>query len=77
MGAPSTSRAPRTKQTARKTTGKGAAGQKVSQTAGPSREAYLDTFGGYENFMNSHGLKSWDDSDVEMGDAIMDEFGYH
>ena len=29
-----------------------------------------DSFGGYENFMYSYGLKPWNPDDVEEGEAI-------
>ncbi|CAL1704117.1 unnamed protein product [Somion occarium] len=29
-----------------------------------------DSFGGYENFMHSYGLKPWEDDDIEEGQAI-------
>ena len=35
-----------------------------------SRESVYDSYGGYENFMHSFGLKPWDADDVEEGQRI-------
>lgn len=82
VNAPSTHRMPRLKQTARKSTGEAPSQQQVShntyQSAGSARQSkgdYIDSFGGYENFMISYGLKPWDDEDIEMGSRILEEFG--
>ncbi|KAI0056561.1 hypothetical protein BV25DRAFT_1832097 [Artomyces pyxidatus] len=39
-----------------------------------SNYAYHQSFGGYNNFMASYGLKPWDDDDVQEGNAILDAF---
>lgn len=39
-----------------------------------SNYQYHKEAGGYNNFMHSHGLKPWDDDDVQEGKAILDAF---
>lgn len=36
--------------------------------------SYYKDFGGYNNFMASHGLKVWDHNGVQEGKAIIDSF---
>ena len=37
-----------------------------------SNDAIYETFGGWDNFMNSYGLKPWDEDDVDQGMAIVE-----
>ncbi|KAI0075890.1 hypothetical protein K474DRAFT_1566846, partial [Panus rudis PR-1116 ss-1] len=37
----------------------------------PSANSIYESYGGWQNFMHSHGLKTWDDDDVEEGHAIV------
>ncbi|KAK0214138.1 hypothetical protein IW262DRAFT_300413 [Armillaria fumosa] len=39
-----------------------------------SNNSYYESFGGYNNFMHSYGLKPWDMDDVEEGKAIIQMF---
>ncbi|KAK0470331.1 uncharacterized protein EV420DRAFT_1634759 [Desarmillaria tabescens] len=39
-----------------------------------SNNSYYASFGGYNNFMHSYGLKPWDMDDVEEGKAILEMF---
>ncbi|KAK0193313.1 hypothetical protein F5146DRAFT_1133983 [Armillaria mellea] len=56
--------------------------QKISETAAQSdstyqpksNNSYYESFGGYNNFMHSYGLKPWDMDDVEEGKAILQMF---
>jgi hypothetical protein len=37
-----------------------------------SNDAIYESFGGWDNFMNSYGLKPWDDDDIKDGMAIVE-----
>ena len=37
----------------------------------PSNNSIYQTFGGWPGFMHSHGLKPWNDDDVQEGKAIV------
>ncbi|KAH9899328.1 hypothetical protein C8Q73DRAFT_638018 [Cubamyces lactineus] len=54
---------------------KSSASNKTSDTYVPkSNNEYYKSFGGYNNFMRSYGLKPWDDDDVQEGKAIIEAF---
>ncbi|KAF8876851.1 hypothetical protein BD779DRAFT_1559386 [Infundibulicybe gibba] len=49
--------------------------RRFSQTYRPkSNEYYYESFGGWTNFMHSYGLKPWNESDVEQGKQIVEDF---
>ncbi|KAH6905532.1 hypothetical protein BKA70DRAFT_9070 [Coprinopsis sp. MPI-PUGE-AT-0042] len=57
-----------------------------NQRAGKGDETYVplssnaiyQSYGGWPNFMHSHGLKPWDQDDVEEGRQIVDKLKeYH
>ncbi|KAI0327214.1 hypothetical protein GY45DRAFT_1327915 [Cubamyces sp. BRFM 1775] len=51
------------------------ASTKRSETYVPKSDShYYKSFGGFNNFMHSYGLKPWDYDDVQEGKAIIEGF---
>jgi hypothetical protein len=46
-------------------------------TGDQSNNSYYKPYGGWTGFMHSHGLKPWDDDDVEEGKRIIEAFKEH
>ncbi|KAL4251648.1 hypothetical protein ABKN59_003777 [Abortiporus biennis] len=45
---------------------------KSSSDGKPSKYSIYKSYGGWPNFMHSHGLKTWDHDDVEEGNRIVE-----
>ncbi|EKM61260.1 uncharacterized protein PHACADRAFT_190408 [Phanerochaete carnosa HHB-10118-sp] len=51
--------------------------KKDSGSEAPARKSdyqYQKDFGGFNNFMHSYGLKTWDHDDIREGKAIIEAF---
>jgi len=49
----------------------------TSASAPKSDYAYHKAYGGYHGFMHSHGLKQYNDADVQEGKDIIEAFRQH
>ncbi|KAI0297769.1 hypothetical protein BC826DRAFT_907446 [Russula brevipes] len=65
---------PRKSSSSSSSTSKSTATSSASSSTGKSDYQYHQAYGGWNGFMHSYGLKTWDSNDVGEGKAIVEGF---